>query len=205
MHGSPLRNVMLLLGLASVLIGCSMDKYAFVSTVDKPMSVALVDHHRDKTLWEMDIPVQHKLVLDFDRPLEFEPLRANMEPATKMSWRLYNLRPKLGRHLPIEWHRRDLPGMPFMIKVTLRPAPEFPPDMQPIETPPPVTMQTLSTETDTRPSTTGPDTAPETVVPDLPADEVKTPPGEDGAEFMEAIEVQPEAESNPDEGAEQGQ
>ena len=176
MYGSPLRNVMLLVGLGLVLVGCSMDKHVFVSSVDKPMSVALVDHHRDRTLWEMDIPVQHKLVLDFDRPYEFEPLRANMEPATKMSWRLYNLSPKLGRHIPTEWHRRDLPGTPFMIKVSLRPAPEFPPELQPTEPPPPATMRTLSTETDTMPSTTGPDTAPAAEMDTLPAMEPDTAP-----------------------------
>ena len=144
MYGSSLRHLMPLLSLASVLVGCSMDKYEFISSIDKPMSIALVDHHRDKTLWEIDIPVDHKLVLDFDRPFEFEPIRANMEAATKMSWRLYNLRPALGRNLPIKWQTKDLPGTPFMIKMSLRPAPEFPPDDRPIATSqPPATMQTL--------------------------------------------------------------
>ena len=182
MYRSAIRNQMILLGLITVLGGCSMDKHVFVSSVDKPMSVALVDTHRDRTLWEMDIPVYHKLVLDFDRPLEFEPIRANMEPATKLSWRLYNLNPKAGRYIPVEWNSRDLPGTPFVIRVSLRPAPEFPPEFRLAETPPPppaATMQTLETmpstaptEAETLPAEIGSDsvTPSETAEPAAPAD-----------------------------------
>ncbi len=120
----PLKAPCVGLALLTSLTGCSFDKHVFESTVDLPTSVALVDPLRNKTLWQMDIPVEHKLVLDFDRPFEIEPIWSNQKPATQMTWRLYNVR----EVRPKYWKSMKLPGEPFVMRVSYRPSPEFPPE-----------------------------------------------------------------------------
>ncbi len=106
------------------LSGCaSQDIHIYESTVDKPITVAVVDPIRDVTLWEMDVPVAHKLKLDLDRQPEFEPVYADMRPARSLSWRVYH---ENGGN-PIESDRMDLPGIPVLLRISYRPAPEMPP------------------------------------------------------------------------------
>ena len=116
-------TIFLALTVITTLAGCSQDKHTFESTVYRPTSLALIDTAGETTLWQMDIPVEHKLVVDFDRMPEVEPIWANMRPATKMSWRLYNVR----EPRPKQWDSMKLPGTPIKMRVTYRPAPEYPP------------------------------------------------------------------------------
>ena len=104
--------------------GCSQDRHVFRSTVDLPTSVAVVDAMRDATLWQMDVPVQHKLVLDFDHRPELEPIITNTRPATRLAWRMY----ADGKVMPVKSDRLRLPGTPILVTVSYRPSPELPPE-----------------------------------------------------------------------------
>jgi len=45
--------------------GCSKDKHVFYSSVMRPATVTLIDTYRSEEVWSMDIPVNHRLSLDF--------------------------------------------------------------------------------------------------------------------------------------------
>jgi len=114
--------ILILIGLVGVP-GCSQDIHVFKSTADKPITVAVVDPVRDVTVWEMDIPVAHKVKIDLDRQPEFEPIYADLRPPRFLSWRVYH--EKGGN--PIESDRIKLPGTPVLLQVSYRPSGELPP------------------------------------------------------------------------------
>lgn len=194
------KSVLLTLICAPLLTGCSQDKIVIDSTVFYPASVAIVDPGRKLTIWQMDVPVDHKLVLDFDRPLELEFLNANMKPATKMSWRLY----LSGRGAPVEKDRIDLPGTPIIVRETYRPAPEYPPhptavptvDAAPAapETGPTPGSQTTPTTDATSPATDAVSPAPEPTATEPTTATAESEPGE-VAETSPAVEPSTEEPS----------
>ena len=60
-------TLMLVVTMFLSAMGCSAsDKHVFVSTVYQPTTLTLLDTYQNQSVWEMDIPVNHKLVLDFD-------------------------------------------------------------------------------------------------------------------------------------------
>lgn len=118
--------ILMLIGLVGVP-GCSQDIHVFKSTVDKPVTVAVVDPVRDVTIWEMDIPVAHKVKIDLDRQPEFEPVYADLRPPRFLAWRVYH--EKGGN--PIESDRIKLPGTPVLLQVSYRPSGELPPHSAP--------------------------------------------------------------------------
>ena len=172
--GSGVVWVALLLGLGA----CSQDKHTFISTSSLPTTVQIKDAYSENIIWMKEIPVGHKLVLDFDRPLEIEPLWANMQPATKMQWKLFEVRTDLKRWTVLEKHKVELPGTQIIMKVTYRKAPEFPPGYKAPGTPPGAPPETatpptvLVPATDGKaPKTAGPTTAPAPGATTSPANE----------------------------------
>ena len=150
----------LLVALVIALVGCSADNHAFMSTPSMPITVTVVDVHSDQILWEKDIPVYCRLVLDFDAPREVEGIQISEFPATHMDWWLKRpkdfpptidaLVPADPLHIldprnlwtagtlfvPDDWvtahkGRVSLPGRDVTMKVSFRPSPEYPPSVWP--------------------------------------------------------------------------
>ena len=107
-----------------VLGGCSIDRRVFPSSPDLPLNYSLVDTSSGQTIWSMEVPVLHKLVVDLDRDDEVEIARISGRPATSMRWYLYSVRPVR----KIDEGRINLQGMPIVQNISYRPAPELPPD-----------------------------------------------------------------------------
>lgn len=124
-----------LLLLAALGLGaCSQDKHVFKSTIHLPVNVEVYDTASDQVLWRKEVPVGQKLVLDFDRPLEIEPMWANMQPAKLMQWRMYRDDETLNLEERYKWkeaHVVHLPGTPILLRRSYRPAPEYPPGYTP--------------------------------------------------------------------------
>jgi hypothetical protein len=128
---------------AAAITGCDMlprhlpvsiDRHVYESTVQLPTNVAVVEPYSGEVLWSMEVPVEHKLTLDFNRSGEFEPAVISGHPATSMSWRLSGPRKESGSV--------KLPGTPVGMKVSYRQAPEFPEGRTPATLQPRVTPVT---------------------------------------------------------------
>lgn len=117
---SALGIVVALVSLA--VVGCSNDRRVFRSTPDLPLNYTLVDTASGQSVWSMEVPVMHKLVVDLDRADEYEIAYISGLPATEMRWYLYQFRP---RKL-VDEGAVDLQGMPVVQKISYRPAPELP-------------------------------------------------------------------------------
>ena len=144
-----LKQVRSCAALALILLSlgaCSQDKHVFVSTMFVPLTLELEDQRTHENIWKKDIPVDYKLVVDFDRPTEFEPIWANMEPATVMHWRLYEVRTDSDSWFadPNEEGQLDLPGTPIMMRVSVRPSPEYKPGYKPHRRETPITPAPLT-------------------------------------------------------------
>jgi hypothetical protein len=105
-----------------MLPACSEDKYEFDSTMSLPTTVTLYNPLTDKAVWMKEIPVNHKLVLDFDAEGDDAPFEVDSHPATLLSWEVY----EYGSQTPVESNEMDLSGAPVLIKVSYRSAPEYP-------------------------------------------------------------------------------
>lgn len=120
---------------AGLLAGCeslpdhtfmSMDRHVYHSTVQLPTNVQIVEPYSGEVLWSMEVPVEHKLVLDFDRKGEAELVSVSQHPATNMKWWL----------VPQGKGQKEsgsvaLNGTPVSMKVSYRKSPEFPADKTP--------------------------------------------------------------------------
>lgn len=106
----------------------SQDRYEFESTVSRPLTVVLAEIHGDRPIWSMDIPVDHVLVVDLDRYDEIELVSVSGRPAQRMSWYLYGP----DRGLPVDQGTLELPGVPVILKVEPRVAPEYPLEYAPM-------------------------------------------------------------------------
>jgi len=114
----------LILGVLVVASGCANDRRVFNSTPTLPLNYTLVETASGQTIWSIQVPVQHRLVVDFDRVGEIEIAHVSGQPATVMHWRLYSTHP---------WRLVDsgkipLQGTAVMQKISYRPGPELPPD-----------------------------------------------------------------------------
>lgn len=160
----------LFLALAvSLFAACSSkDQHTFRSTIDVPKTVTVYDTFRKTELWSRAIPVNHRLMLDFDRKGDMPPFKASLEPAQTMKWKLY----ADGVDKPIEEGVETMPGVPIIMKVKVRPAPEFPPLPTATSSPAPATP----TPAPAAAPETAPAAAPEAPAADAPIMEEETPP-----------------------------
>ena len=127
------RTLTCLLALTLTLstIGCaSKDKHTFVSTVSQPTTIVLLDTYQSQAVWEMDIPVNHKLVLDFEGTASGQS-NDGISPSW-VNWKLYradDLPTNTGRARKgtlIDSDRVDLTGKKILMQSSFRPAPEIP-------------------------------------------------------------------------------
>ena len=71
------------------LVGChaSQDRQQIHSTRQHPANVTIVDTVHDRVLWRMQVPVDHQLELDFQRPgADRARVRLGEGPATEVAW-----------------------------------------------------------------------------------------------------------------------
>lgn len=127
------RTLTCLLALTLTLstIGCSAkDKHTFVSTVSQPTTIVLLDTYQSQAVWEMDIPVNHKLVLDFEGTASGQSSEGTSP--SWVNWKLYradDLPTNTGRARKgtlIDSDRVDLTGKKILMQSSFRPAPEIP-------------------------------------------------------------------------------
>jgi len=179
----------LLLALAvSVFPACSSkDQHSFRSTIDVPKTVTVYDTFRKTELWSRAIPVNHTLKLDFDREGDMPPFKVSLEPASTMKWELY----ANGVDKPVEEGVETMPGVPIIMKVQVRPAPEFPPLPTATSSPAPATPAPAPASDAPAPEPAAtPEPAP------APAVEPETPAA-DAPEVMEETTPPPAEEAAP--------
>lgn len=103
----------------------SADRFTYVSSSWQPKTVSLIDTRLGETIWSVDVPVGQKLVIDFNSApsseLEQDPSRPDILQWDLMPPDQYfgSLRNKV--RVPGPGARR--------VEMTLRPAPELPPEM----------------------------------------------------------------------------
>jgi hypothetical protein len=134
MPSSP-RALLTLLALAVMLIGVgceSRDLHTFASTSQRPTTLTLIDIDRNESVWEMDIPVNHQLVLDFENNLTEASVDASGVAPSWVDWQLYRIDDQpvyVGEErdgVPVRGERLDLTGTNVRMQVSFRPAPEIP-------------------------------------------------------------------------------
>lgn len=77
-----------------LVVGCkhSADQHTFASSQLRPTNVAVVDTLTGRTIWRMEVPIGHELVIDFDRQgLEREGTRISKLPPNELTWHLYEI------------------------------------------------------------------------------------------------------------------
>ncbi|MFA9479794.1 hypothetical protein ACERK3_16020 [Phycisphaerales bacterium AB-hyl4] len=86
-----MRTGVMLLGLVLLTAGgcVSADRHVFESTSMRPATVTLVDTIEGETLWSKEIPPEHRLVVRLKRQGEPMGMRVTGEPATGLSWAIY--------------------------------------------------------------------------------------------------------------------
>ncbi|MCE9591614.1 MAG: hypothetical protein K8S99_13945 [Planctomycetes bacterium] len=187
---------MLLLALLLALPACSYseDKHTFKSTIDIPKTVSVYDSMRNTELWSKAIPVQHKLILHFKREGDISAMKVQLKPAETMSWELY----ADGVDDPIEKGLEEMPRTPIMIKMVVRPAPEFPPakalTAKPATAPPPHAASKPATKPTAAPVVTEPaTTAPVVTEPPAPPASAPAPAPAPAPETKPAAATSPAA------------
>ena len=118
------------LSLGCFLSACtsSADKSVYHSTPWSPKTIMVRDTLSHKVIWAKDIPVNHRLLLDFNRPGDRPPFKINStDPATEMVWSLT----QDGTKTMVEEGILQLQGAPIMISMQIRERPEFPPGYVP--------------------------------------------------------------------------
>lgn len=120
------RPALTLLAACALAVGCaSTDEHEFHSTPHLPTTVTLYDSMNARPLWVKEVPVQHKLLVDFDRGEDNEALKLNTNPPTHMQWWLYD--EDGNKDKAIQTEKMTLPGVPVILKVAYRKSPEYPP------------------------------------------------------------------------------
>ena len=146
----------------------SEDRYEFESRVELPTTIALVETHSGRVIWQRDIPVEGVAIVDLDRMDEVEWMRVSGRPAHRMTWRIY----AADRSTPLETGEIKLPGTPVMLKPTYRVGPELPKDyVAPVDVS--QEKETVEVPATTSPAASSP--ASETVPATLPAVSVTVP------------------------------
>ena len=107
--------------------GCqsSQDRQLIHSTREHPANVTVIDTLRDRTLWRMEVPVDHQLELDFDRPGAGRQYVGRESPATEMGWRVDSIGtgpsdPSLVPEGLIRSGQLPLTGNPVRVQVNYR-------------------------------------------------------------------------------------
>ena len=129
LHKDPTpMKLLYLIAMAGLLLpACSVDKHSYTSTPFRPTSVDLVAPQAG-VVWTMDIPVNHTLKIDLDRPGDIEVFSNDPEKSpTRMHWKLV----ALNTGARTDSGNEVLPGIPLYIKMRFRPAPEWPADFVP--------------------------------------------------------------------------
>lgn len=106
--------------------GWSADRFAYVSRTWTPKTVTLIDTRTGEAMWSMDVPVGQRLVIDFKTTQPMEKPDAWL-PDT-MHWDIMPERQRFGglkNQMPVP------PPSSRRVDVTLRPTPEYPPDVDP--------------------------------------------------------------------------
>lgn len=129
MHFPASFRLMLLAAVLFILPACSSaDEHVFRSTIDVPKTITIYDSMRKTELWSKAIPVEHRLVLDFEREGDVPLMKSSLKPAETMKWSLY----ATNQDDPVEEGVETMPGTPIIMKMTIRPAPEFPAPPAPV-------------------------------------------------------------------------
>lgn len=210
----PAVLTMLTLAFAT-LGGCSIDRHVFESTVWQPTTLRIETPVEHDLLWEKQIPVGYKLAVDFSSkahlrndelgvsvPVEVEPLKVNMQPATKMVWRMYPV-----RETPfnaVEKGEVILPGIPIVMKIEYRDGPEYPSTYSPTAAAPtttPATYEEAATEPEPAPAeypdpVDSPDAEP-TPADDAPLDESDAESTDDSTDALDEIDAALDPEADP--------
>jgi len=144
-------NLLLALTLTLSALGCAAkDKHVFVSTVNQPKSLTLLDTYSNEAVWEMDIPVNHKLVLDFEGTAS-----GKSSEGVAPSWvncklfRADDLPTDTGRARKgslVSNERVDITGKKILMQVSRRPAPEIPGSIDAAPVPVQETTQSVADE-----------------------------------------------------------
>ncbi len=132
---SSKRALMILLALTLTLanFGCqSNDKHVFRSTIHRPTTITLLDVYQNESVWEMDIPVNYNLVLDFENNVDQATVSDMGTAPSWVDWQLYRADDQpadTGRSrkgVLVNSDRVDLTGTRVRVIVNYRPAPEMP-------------------------------------------------------------------------------
>lgn len=126
-------SVLVALPLIALALGCqAQDRHVFHSTVFLPITIELIDTYRSESAWSMDIPVNHKLVMQFDGNPN-GATGADGSSARWVKWELYragDLPTKAGKKQRlgtlISNDKVDLTGKRVRMVVSYRQAPELP-------------------------------------------------------------------------------
>ncbi len=147
------RTLLLLLAMTLTLslMGCSTgDQHVFVSTVQQPTTLTLLDSNVNQSVWEMDIPVNHKLVMDFENDTHNTDAQGKAE--CWVNWELYRSDDQptdTGRNRKgtlVQSDRVDLTGAQVRMQVSYRPAPEMPGSLDAAPVPVMETAQSVADE-----------------------------------------------------------
>ena len=113
--------------LTVAVTGCSRDIHQFYSTMDSPKTIKVIETSTDNVVWAKEIPVNHRLMVDFDRTWQIEGftgVKPELSP-NRMKWSLY----KRGLTFPFrtDGGSVELPGTSVRLDMEVRSTPEFPP------------------------------------------------------------------------------
>lgn len=140
---------LLVLSLMLMTVGCaSQDRHVFVSTVHRPTTLALVDVDQNQSVWEMDIPVNHKLVMDFDNNFHGKTNKLGQSPSW-VDWQLYRSDDRYhpnDKGVLVQHGKVDLTGTPVRMQVTYRPSPEEPGSLEAAPVPTMDTAESVAAE-----------------------------------------------------------
>lgn len=198
MPRSP-RALTLMLVVTMILsaMGCSAsDKHVFVSTVHQPTTLTLLDVYQNQAVWEMDVPVNHKLVLDFDNDPSGQKADASGSPSW-VDWKLYRIDDqsvdagKKHHSVLVDSERVDLTGTKVRMQVNYRPSPEMPGSLEAAPVPVRETAESVAAEAVAESKAQGMAAPAEEAAP------VADEPAEEMAEAPEAPKT-PEAPAAPD-------
>ncbi len=208
MPSSP-RALMLLLAVTLPLCatGCSTnDKHIFLSTVNQPTTITLLDANHRQSVWEMDIPVNHQLVLDFEN--DGKNTEGRVEAASWVDWQLIrtDAQPRdtgiKRKGVMVRSDRVDLTGTHVRIQVSYRPAPELPGSLDAAPVPVMETPESVAAEAAAEAKAQAAAATEEALIEEATAEEETTEEvTEEAAEMVdqaveevEAVEVTEEAE-----------
>lgn len=145
-------TLMLVVTMFLSAMGCSAkDKHVFVSTVYQPTTLTLLDVYQNQSVWEMDIPVNHKLVVNFDNDAKGQTADAAGAPSW-VNWKLYRIddQPtdtgKKHKGVLVDSDHVDLTGTKIRMQVNYRPSPEMPGSLEAAPVPVRETAESVAAE-----------------------------------------------------------